>query len=280
MPTPLMHAVTIRKPGGAEELQLSERPRPTPAAHEVLIRVVAAGINRPDILQRKGLYPPPPGASDILGLEVAGQIAELGDGVTGWQIGDTVTALVTGGGYAEYCTAPAAQTLPIPATLDFPAAAALPETFFTVWTNLFERAGLRAGERLLIHGGSSGIGTTAIQLAKLFGATVFTTAGSEEKCRACLALGADRAINYKAEDFVAIALEDSDGAGMDVIIDMVGGSYIPRNLSILALEGRLVFIAFQKGFSKPHDEASDDYRLYLATAKHCGQRPNRRNPSG
>lgn len=247
MPTPRMQAVIAAQAGGPEQLQVTERPRPEPAPGEVLIRVIAAGVNRPDILQRRGLYPPPSGASDILGLEVSGQITKLGSSVTGWKIGDTVTALVAGGGYAEYCVAPAAQLLPIPIGLNFQAAAALPEAYFTVWTNLFERGRLQAGERVLIHGGSSGIGTTAIQLAKLFGAIVFTTAGSDEKCQACLTLGADRAIHYKMEDFAAIALKESGGAGMDVILDMVGGAYIARNLDLLAVEGRLIFIAFQKG---------------------------------
>jgi putative PIG3 family NAD(P)H quinone oxidoreductase len=198
-------------------------------------------------MQRQGKYPPPPGASDIPGLEVAGHIEALGEGVTDWKIGDTICALVSGGGYAEYCIVPVPQCLPVPSPLDLVAAAAIPETFFTVWTNVFERGRLAAGETLLVHGGTSGIGTTAIQMARAFGARVFVTAGSAEKCAACERLGAERAINYREEDFVAVALQATDGRGVDVVLDMVGGAYIPRNLTALAVEGRLLIIAFLGG---------------------------------
>jgi len=244
---PDMTAIEIAKPGGPEALQPARRPVPAPGAGEVLIRVVAAGINRPDILQRQGGYPPPPGASDIPGLEVAGRIVAVGDGTEPWQVGDPVCALVAGGGYAEYCIAPAAQCLPLPGKLDMTQAAALPETFFTVWTNVFDRGRLKSGETFLVHGGSSGIGTTAIQLAHAFGARVIATAGSAEKCAACRKLGADIAINYRDEDFVAKSMEATGGRGADVILDMVGGDYILRNLKCLAVEGRLVQIAFLKG---------------------------------
>jgi len=241
-----MTAIEIREPGGPEVLVPATRPVPQPGPGEVLVRVAAAGVNRPDVLQRQGAYPPPPGASDIPGLEIAGRVVALGPEAEGVGLGDAVTALVTGGGYAEYCAAPAAQCLPVPEALDAVAAAALPETFFTVWSNVFDRAGLRAGESFLVHGGSSGIGTTAIQLATALGATVFATAGSAEKCRACEALGAARAINYRGEDFVAVVKEATDG-GVDVILDMVGGDYIQRDIKALAPDGRLVFIAFLGG---------------------------------
>lgn len=239
-----MHCIEIRE---GQELHLAERPNPVPAPGEVLIRVHAAGINRPDLLQRAGHYPPPPGASDILGLECAGEIAALGDGVEGWKIGDTVCALLTGGGYAQYATAPACQCLPIPKGLDFIQAASLPETYFTVWSNLFDRAALKAGESLLVHGGSSGIGTAAIQIASQLGVRVLTTAGSPEKCLACLNLGAEQAVPYKDQDFVPIAKDFGGGLGVDVILDMVGGEYVARNLQALAPEGRLVNIAFLQG---------------------------------
>jgi len=241
-----MTAIEIREPGGPEVLVPATRPVPQPGPGEVLIRVAAAGVNRPDVLQRQGAYPPPPGASDIPGLEIAGRVVALGPEAEGVGLGDAVTALVTGGGYAEYCAAPAAQCLPVPKALDAVAAAAVPETFFTVWSNVFDRAGLRAGESFLVHGGSSGIGTTAIQLATALGATAFATAGSAEKCRACKALGAARAINYREEDFVAVVKEATDG-GVDVILDMVGGDYIQRDIKALAPDGRLVFIAFLGG---------------------------------
>jgi putative PIG3 family NAD(P)H quinone oxidoreductase len=242
-----MTAIEIREPGGPEVLAPASRPVPEPGAGEVLIEVAAAGVNRPDVLQRLGGYPPPPGASDIPGLEIAGRVVALGPGVTDLAIGDPVTALVTGGGYAEYCTAPAPQCLPIPAGLNPIEAACLPETFFTVWTNVFDRGGLLPGEAFLVHGGSSGIGTTAIQLAKAFGARVFATAGSAEKCRACERLGAARAIDYREEDFVQVVKEATDGKGIDVILDMVGGDYIQRNISALAPDGRLCYIAFLGG---------------------------------
>ena len=242
-----MTAIEITEPGGPEVLRPAKRPLPEPAAGEVLIRVEAAGVNRPDVLQRLGGYPPPPGASDIPGLEVAGEVVARGEGVESPGLGERVTALVTGGGYAEYCAAPAAQCLPFPKGFDATAAAALPETYFTVWSNVFDRAGLQAGERFLVHGGSSGIGTTAIQLASAFGAEVYTTAGSPEKLEACRALGAKRAVNYREEDFVAVLKEESGGKGVDVILDMVGGDYIARDIKLLAPDGRLVFIAFLGG---------------------------------
>ncbi|SRR6266540_2280025 len=237
-----MIAIEIREPGGPEVLVPVERPRPQASVGDVLIKVVAAGVNRPDVLQRRGRYPPPPGASDIPGLEIAGAIEAVGDGVSGWNAGDQVCALVAGGGYAEYCVAPAAQCLPVPRGLDITAAAGVPETFFTVWTNVFERGRLKPGESILVHGGSSGIGTTAIQLARAFGSRVFATAGSAEKCAACEAMGAERCINYRDTDFVAAIRELTGGNGVDVVLDMVGGDYVPRNLDVLALEGRLVQI--------------------------------------
>ncbi len=241
-----MTAVEIREPGGPEVLVPVSRPVPAPGPGEVLIKVAAAGVNRPDVLQRQGGYPPPPGASDIPGLELAGEVVALGEGAERWAPGDRVTALVAGGGYAEYCSAPAVQCLPIPQGLDLVEAAALPETFFTVWSNVFDRGGLQAGESFLVHGGSSGIGTTAIQLARAFGARVFATAGSAEKCRACEDLGAERAINYREEDFVEV-VKTATGGGVDVILDMVGGDYIQRDIKALAPDGRLVFIAFLGG---------------------------------
>jgi putative PIG3 family NAD(P)H quinone oxidoreductase len=242
-----MTCIEIKEPGGPEVLVPAKRPLPSPAEGEVLIRVAAAGVNRPDVLQRLGGYPPPPGASDIPGLEIAGEVVGLGAGVTGLRPGDEVTALVTGGGYAEYCCAPAAQCLPYPKGFSALEAAALPETYFTVWSNVFDRAELKPGERFLVHGGSSGIGTTAIQLAAAFGAEVYATAGSPEKLKACEELGAKRAVNYREEDFVEVIKEASGGKGVDVILDMVGGSYIPRDIKLLAPDGRLVFIAFLGG---------------------------------
>lgn len=237
-----MLAVEIREPGPPDVLGPADRPMPSPGPDDVLIKVAAAGVNRPDIAQRQGKYPPPPGASDIPGLEVSGTIEEVGSAVTTWHRGDKVCALVSGGGYAEYCAAPAVQCLPIPAGIDLISAAGLPETTFTVWTNVFERGHLRAGESLLVHGGSSGIGTTAIQMAKALGATVLVTAGSRVKCDACLALGADHAINYREEDFVASVRDRTAGRGVDVILDIVGGAYLQRNLDALAVDGRLVHI--------------------------------------
>ncbi|MCX7067692.1 MAG: NAD(P)H-quinone oxidoreductase [Methylococcales bacterium] len=238
-----MQAIEIE----ADRLQLTARLMPKPASHQVLIKVVAAGVNRPDIAQRKGLYPPPAGASDILGLEVAGSIVSVGAAVSHLKVGDTVCALVTGGGYAGYCLASALLCLPIPEGLSFIEAAALPETFFTVWSNVFDRAHLSAKETLLVHGGSSGIGVTAIQLAKAFGAKVIVTAGSAAKCKACLELGADAAINYHERDFVEVINQLTQNKGVDVILDIIGGDYFPRNLKCLAYDGRLVQIALQSG---------------------------------
>lgn len=240
-----MKCIEIPEPGGPEVLKLGTRPVPEPGHGEILVKVASAGVNRPDVMQRQGVYPPPPGASDILGLEIAGTVAKVGAGVAEWREGDEVCALVTGGGYAEYCPAPAAQALPVPGGVGLEHAGGLPETFFTVWTNVFDRAGLRAGERLLVHGGSSGIGTTAIQMASQLGARVFATAGSKEKCDACLALGAERAVNYREEDFVETLKEPT--GGMDVILDMVAGDYVQKNISLLRPEGRLVHIAFLGG---------------------------------
>lgn len=253
-----MRAVEISKPGPPEVLRAVERPDPTPAAGEVRIRVAAAGVNRPDVLQRRGAYPPPAGASDLPGLEVAGEIDMLGSGVSEWHVGDRVCALLAGGGYATLCTAPAVQCLPIPRGIDVVAAAAMPETFFTVWTNVFDRGKLRAGESALFHGGSSGIGTTAIQLAVARGSRVFATAGSDEKCRACEQLGAERAINYRTGDFVDVIKQLTDGRGVDLILDIVGGDYIARDLAALAVEGRLVVIGFMGG-----DTATIDFRRVL-----------------
>ncbi len=239
-----MRAVEISAPGGPEVLRPVTRPLPRPGQGEILIRVAFAGVNRPDLLQRAGAYAPPPTASDLPGLEAAGEVVALGPGVAGWQLGDRVAALLPGGGYAEYATCPAAHALPVPAGLGLREAACLPETHFTVWSNLFMRAGLRAGERVLIHGGASGIGTTAIQLARAFGARVFATAGSAEKCALARHLGAEQAIHYRSEDFVAALCAQG---GADVILDMVGGSYISRNIKALADDGRLVHIAFLDG---------------------------------
>ena len=237
-----MIAIEISTPGGPEVLIPAERPRPACGPGEVIIKVAAAGVNRPDVVQRLGHYPPPPGASDIPGLEVAGTVDEIAADVTNWRRGDAACALVSGGGYAEYCAVPAPQCLPVPRGIDLVHAAAIPETTFTVWTNVFERGRLQKGETLLVHGGSSGIGTTAIQLARTFGARVLTTAGSNEKCAACEALGAERAINYRTTDFVAAVREATDGRGADVILDIVGGDYLQRNIDTLARDGRLVHI--------------------------------------
>jgi NADPH:quinone reductase len=254
-----MIAIEISRPGGPEVLTPVERPMPEPVAGEVLIRVAAAGVNRPDVMQRRGVYPPPPGASDIPGLEVAGTIEHVGAGVSEWRGGDRVCALVTGGGYAEYCVAPAPQCLPIPEGLDPVHAAAIPETFFTVWTNVFDRGALQPGETALFHGGSSGIGTTAIQLAAARGAQAFATAGSDEKCRACERLGATRAINYRTSDFVEAVKELTDGRGVDLILDIIGAEYLDRNLRALAIGGRLVQIGLMSG-----SEANLDLRRVLA----------------
>jgi len=242
--TETMKAVEISAPGGPEVLRAVTRPIPAPGAGEVLIRLRWSGVNRPDALQRAGMYAPPPTASDLPGLEGAGEIVACGAGVSEWSPGDTVCALLPGGGYAQYVTAPAAHCLPLPEGMGMREAACLPETVFTVWSNVFGRGGLKGGERFLVHGGSSGIGTMAIQLASAFGARVFATAGSAEKCRVCTELGAERAINYREEDFVAV-LKDAGGA--DLILDMVGGDYLPRNVKALADDGRLVQIAFLQG---------------------------------
>jgi NADPH2:quinone reductase len=240
-------AIEITRPGPPDVLQPRERPRPSAGEGEVLIEVAAAGVNRPDLSQREGRYPPPPGVTDIPGLELAGTIVEAGRGVTEWSPGDRVCALVAGGAYAEYCAAPAVQCLAVPRGCSLIEAAAIPETFFTVWTNVFERGRLAAGESILVHGGASGIGTTAIQLAAAFGATVFATAGTPDKCAACERLGAARAIDYRKEDFVSAVAEETGGRGVDVILDMVGGEYVNRNLEALAVDGRLVQIAFLAG---------------------------------
>jgi NADPH:quinone reductase len=242
-----MTAIRIREPGPPSVLEPMQCAVPVPGPTQVLIRVSAAGINRPDLLQRQGHYPPPAGASLIPGLEVAGEIAAVGSEVSGWQAGDLVCALLAGGGYAQYVAVPAVQCLPLPPGLTLPQAAILPETFFTVWLNLFRRAGLQPGETVLVHGGASGIGTTAILLASAFGARVLVTAGSPEKCAACQALGAERAINYRTEDFVSAVRESTQGRGADVILDMVGGEYVQRNIAAAAVEGRIALIAVQGG---------------------------------
>ena len=247
MPPPTMTVIEAREPGGPEVLVPATRPVPEPGPGEVLIEVAAAGINRPDVLQRQGLYPPPKGASDLLGLEVAGKVVARGEGASRYKPGDLVCALVNGGGYAEFVVAPEAVALPVPSGLSLVEAAALPETVFTVWHNVFERGGLERGEWLLVHGGASGIGTTAIQMATAFGAKVIVTVGSAEKARACEELGAARAINYREEDFVEAVREATGGNGANVILDMVGGDYIERDLKAAALEGHIVQIAFLKG---------------------------------
>lgn len=260
-----MTAIGIKTAGGPDMLVPQQRPVPGPGAGEILVKVAAAGVNRPDVMQRMGLYPPPPGAPDIPGLEIAGEIVALGSGVKRWKIGDRVMALVVGGGYAEYCLAHEGHALPV-STLSMVEAAAIPETFLTVWHNAFERGGLKSGETLLVHGGSSGIGTTAIQLAKAFGARVITTAGSQEKCDACRKLGADVAVNYKTEDFVAATKAATNDKGAEVIMDMVGGDYIARNYEAAAVEGRIVQIAFQGS-----PKATVDFRrIMLKRLHHTG----------
>ncbi len=261
-----MTAISITTHGGPDVLVPGTRPTPAPAPGEVLVKVEAAGVNRPDVMQRKGLYPPPPGASDIPGLEIAGTIVALGSNVTTLKVGERICALVTGGGYAEYCPAPVETALPIPDGLSAIQAAALPETVFTVWSNVFERGRLAAGEWLLVHGGSSGIGTTAIQLAKAFGARVAVTAGSQEKCDACLKLGADLAINYREKDFVAEVKSVTGGKGANVILDMIGGPYIQKNYEAAAVDGRIVQIAFQMG-----SKADVDFmRVMMKRLTHTG----------
>ncbi len=242
-----MHAIQISRPGGPEVLQWVERPTPQPQSGDVLIKVAVAGLNRADILQRQGNYPPPEGASDILGMEVAGEVAAIGANVKRWKVGDKICALLSGGGYAEYVAAPEGHCLPVPKNLSLTEAAALPEAVVTVWANIFEAGGLQPGQIVLAHGGSSGIGTTAIQMVKAFGVKIFVTAGTDEKCAACLKLGADLAINYKKEDFVAVIEQANGKRGIDVVLDMVGGDYVPRNLSVLAAGGRHVSIAVQSG---------------------------------
>jgi putative PIG3 family NAD(P)H quinone oxidoreductase len=261
-----MMAVAITTPGGPMVLKPERRDVPQPGPREILIRVKAAGVNRPDVMQRKGAYPPPPGASDLPGLEVSGEVAMVGADVKRWRVGDQVCALTPGGGYAEYARVHETNALPIPAGFTFTEAAALPETFFTVWHNVFQRGGLQGGETLLVHGGSSGIGTTAIQLAAALGAHVITTAGSAEKCEACLRLGAERAINYRTEDFVTVVKEVTEGRGANVILDMVGGEYVARNYEAAAVEGRIVQIATMNGAV-----ASADFsRLMVKRLVHTG----------
>jgi putative PIG3 family NAD(P)H quinone oxidoreductase len=258
-----MRYIEISSPGGPEVLVPRERSDPAHGPDDVLIRVAAAGINRPDVLQRRGHYPPPAGASDIPGLEIAGTIAAVGDRVDGWKVGDRVCALVSGGGYATMCVAPAAQCLPIPSSLDAIAAAAVPETFFTVWTNVFERGRLKNGETALFHGGTSGIGTTAIQLAVARGARVFATAGSEEKCRACERLGAERGINYRTEDFPALVQELTAGRGVDLVLDIIGAEYFERNIACLAVDGRLVQIGLMGRGSSASIDLNQVLRRWL-----------------
>jgi NADPH2:quinone reductase len=265
-PPATMTAMAIRAPGGPEMLVPEQRPVPAPGTGEILVKVAAAGVNRPDVMQRQGLYPPPPGASDIPGLEIAGTVVALGAQATRWKIGDRVMALVTGGGYAQYCPAHESHALAVPDGLSLTEAAAIPETFFTVWHNAFERGGLKRGETLLVHGGTSGIGTAAIQLAKAFGARVIVTAGSAEKCEAARKLGADVAVNYKTEDFVQATKEATGGKGAEVILDMVGGDYIGRNYEAAAVEGRIVQIAFQGS-----PKATVDFRrIMLKRLHHTG----------
>ena len=260
-----MTAIGIKAPGGPEALAPEERAVPTPGQAEILVKVAAAGVNRPDVMQRQGLYPPPPGAPDIPGLEIAGEIVALGPDVKRWKTGDRVMALVVGGGYAEYCLAYGSHALPIRG-LSMVEGAAIPETFFTVWHNMVERGGLKSGETFLVHGGTSGIGTTAIQLAKALGARVITTAGTDEKCAACRKLGADVAINYKTEDFVAATKAATGDKGADVILDMVGGDYIARNYEAAAVDGRIVQIAFQGS-----PKATVDFRrIMLKRLHHTG----------
>jgi NADPH2:quinone reductase len=261
-----MTAIAIRSPGGPEVLTAEPRPVPKPGDREILIEVAAAGVNRPDVMQRMGLYPPPPGAPDIPGLEIAGKVVARGSGVTRWKEGDKVMALVVGGGYAEFCLAHESHALPVPAGLSLTEAAAIPETFFTVWYNAFERGRLAARETLLVHGGSSGIGTTAIQLAAAFGARVIATAGTAEKCEACRKLGADIVINYKTDDFVAVTKQATGDRGADLVLDIVGGDYIDRNYEAAAVEGRIVQIAFQSS-----SRATVDFRrLMFKRLTHTG----------
>jgi len=269
LPEPLpksMTAIAIREPGGPEVLVPQQQPVPAPGEGEILVKVAAAGVNRPDVMQRLGKYPPPQGATEIPGLEIAGEVVLVGPGVTRWNKGDQVMALVVGGGYAEYCLAFASHALPAPASVSIVEAAAIPETFFTVWHNVFDRGKLSVGETLLVHGGSSGIGTTAIQLGKAFGARVIVTAGTAEKCDACRKLGADLAINYNTEDFVALSKRATQGRGVELILDMVGGDYVGRNYEAAAVEGRIVQIAFQTSSRV----TLDLMRLMLKRLTHTG----------
>jgi putative PIG3 family NAD(P)H quinone oxidoreductase len=261
-----MRAVQIREPGGPDVLELTERPDPEAGPGELLVEVRSAGVNRPDCLQRRGGYAPPPGASDIPGLEIAGVVEAVGEGVSSFSVGDTVCGLVPGGGYAELCAVHESNALHMPGGFSFSEAAAVPETYFTVWHNVFQRGGLKPGEVFLVHGGSSGIGTTAIQLAKAFGATVIATAGSAEKCKACVDLGADTAINYRDDDFVSVVKDVTGGKGANVILDMVGGDYISRNYQAAAIEGRIVQIAFLNGSVTEADFS----RLMLKRLVHTG----------
>jgi putative PIG3 family NAD(P)H quinone oxidoreductase len=261
-----MTAIAISEPGGPMVLKPQKRALPEPGPGEILIRVRAAGVNRPDILQRQGAYPPPPGASDLPGLEASGEVAALGAGVTRWRAGDRVTALTPGGGYAEFCLVHESNALPVPHGFTFTEAAAVPETFFTVWHNVFQRGALKQGETFLVHGGTSGIGTAAIQLAKAFGARVIATAGSAAKCEACTGLGADRAIDYRSEDFVAAVMETTDGKGADVVLDMVGGDYVGRNYEAAAIDGRIVQIAFLGGSKS----TADFSKLMVKRLTHTG----------
>src|SRR5438552_226067 len=261
-----MTVIAVREPGGPDVLVAQTRPVPAPGPGEILVKVAAAGVNRPDVMQRQGLYPPPPGASEIPGLEIAGEVVAVGNGRSRFKAGDKVTALVAGGGYAQFCPVHESNALPVPGSLSFVEAAAIPETFFTVWHNVFERGALARGQTLLVHGGSSGIGTTAIQLAKAFGARVVTTAGSAEKCEACVRLGAEKAVNYRSEDFVAATKQATGGKGADVILDMVGGDYIERNYEAAAVEARVVQIAFQGS-----PKATVDFRrIMLKRLTHTG----------
>lgn len=262
----MMTAVEITEPGGPKALSVCQREIPQPASNEILIAVKAAGVNRPDVLQRMGAYPPPKDASDLPGLEVAGTVKEIGEDVTRFHVGDAVCALTAGGGYAQFVSVDQGSVLPVPAGLTMTQAAALPETFFTVWHNVFERAALRNGETFLVHGGTSGIGTTAIQLAKAIGATVFTTVGSEEKAEACRKLGADHVIKYHEEDFVSVVKQVTDGRGVDVILDMVGGDYINRNYSCAAIDGRIAQIAFLGGAKAQADFS----KLMMKRLTHTG----------
>ncbi|HUB97072.1 MAG TPA: NAD(P)H-quinone oxidoreductase [Stellaceae bacterium] len=268
-----MKAVIVEKPGGPEALTLVDRPIPQPDRGEVLIKIAAAGLNGADLGQRMGRYRMPPNATDIFGLEAAGEVVDIGAGVSEWRVGDKVAALLIGGGYAEYCAVPAVQCLPAPRRLSLVEAAALPECAMTVWSNVFELGALKPGDRLLVHGGASGIGTTAIQLAHALGATVFATAGTAEKCRRCESLGARRAINYRDDNFVAVINDETKGAGVDVILDMVGGDYLNRDLTILAEGGRLVMIAFKLGGKVPLDCTLVQDRMAIVTGSRLRPRP-------